>query len=137
LAPSNSASANEVVEKARKLVALQLGMMLLVSVAFFAWFFKSGQGLNAVLAVGYGGLTSVASTLLLSFGVKRASDGVLDNPGKSTMILYAGAAQRFILVLVALAFGLKVLELYPVGLFAGFAAAQMAYLVSMYVFKDI
>jgi len=139
LIKSNNASANgiveSVVEKTRKVITLQLVMMLLVSIVFYAWFYDSGQSLQMVLAVGYGGSIIVISTLLLGFGVKRASDGALDNPGKSTIILYAGAAQRFIFVLAAFAFGLAWLKLSPAGLFAGFGSAQLAYILSLAVFE--
>lgn len=132
---SSSACANDVVEKTRKIVLLQLAMMLLVSIIFSAWYFDSGKSLDMILAVGYGGLISVVSALLLGLGVKRATEGALLNPAKSTVILYAGAAQRFVLVLAAFAVGLAVLKLYPLGLFAGFVAAQLAYLLSMCIFK--
>jgi len=120
-----------VVDKGRKVIGLQLIMTLLVAAAFFA-----GQGIHAAQGALFGGLVSVMTTLLLSYGVKRATVAAATNPGKSAAILYLSAAQRFLWVLVAFAFGLSILKLYPLGAFAGFAIAQIAYIISMYKLRN-
>lgn len=116
--------------KAKRVLRLQLLMLLVVSGAFFL-----AMGLQAAQAAAFGSLVSMASTLLLSRGIKQATGMASSQPGKSTAVLYVGAAQRFLMVLAAFAFGLAVIKLYPLGMFAGFAAAQMAYLVSMYYLR--
>ena len=116
--------------KARKVISLQIMMMLAVAVIWFAF-----SGLDVAQAVVFGGLISITSTLLLSRGVKRATAAT--EPNKSMLILYAGAALRFLLVLAGFAVGLALFKLYPLGMFIGFAAAQMAYLVSMYFLRNI
>ncbi len=123
---SKATAVKQVLEQGRKVISLQLLMTLLAAAGFFA-----GQGFDAAQAAVFGGLTSVLSTVLLSYGVKRATETVVQSPAKSTAILYFGAAQRFLLVLVCFAFGLAILKLYPLGVFAGFALAQIAYVISM------
>lgn len=127
---SKAAAVKQVVDQGRKVIGLQLVMTLLAAAGFFA-----GQGFDAALAAVFGGLTCVLSTLLLSYGVKRATESATQNPAKSAAILYFGAAQRFLLVLVCFAFGLATLKLYPLGVFIGFALAQIAYIISMMIFK--
>jgi len=126
----NATAVKQVVDQGRKVIGLQLIMTLLAAAGFFA-----GQGFYAAQAAVFGGLTSVLSTLLLSYGVKRATESATQNPAKSAAILYFGAAQRFLLVLVCFAFGLAILKLYPLGVFAGFALTQVAYVISMTMFK--
>ena len=116
--------------KAKKVISLQIVMMLVVAVVWFAF-----SGIAVAQAVVFGGLISVTSTLLLSRGVKRAAAST--EPKTSMLILYAGAALRFLLILAAFAVGLAIVKLYPLGMFVGFAAAQMAYLVSMYFLRNI
>lgn len=127
---NSTTATNEVGEKTRKVVGLQVVLMFLTSAAFFA-----GKGLDAAQAAVFGGLISIASTLLLGYGVKRAAEAAVVNPGKSAAMLYAGAAFRFMFILAAFAIGLAVLKLYPLGVFAGFAVVQMVYLVSMYFLR--
>jgi ATP synthase I chain len=64
--------------------------------------------------------------LLLLRGVSRATQVAAENPGKSMTILYAGAAQRFLLVLALLGAGLALLKLHPLGVLLGFALAQVS-----------
>ena len=129
-AKAANAAVKKVGLRARKVISLQIMMMLVVAVVWFVF-----SGLDAAQAVVFGGLISVTSTLLLSRGVKRATAAT--EPSRSMLILYAGAALRFLLVLAAFAAGLAVFKLYPLGMFVGFAAAQMAYLVSMYFLRNV
>lgn len=79
----------------------------------------------------YGGLISVATSLLLSRGVIRAANAAPENHKKSMIILYLGAAQRFVLVLVLFGAGLAGLKLEPLATIAGFVAAQLVYVIGM------
>ena len=68
--------------------------------------------------------------LLLQRGVRRASEVALLDQNKSMMILYLGAVQRFVVIIILFALGLRVLGLAPLELLVGFAAAQAGNIVS-------
>jgi hypothetical protein len=119
-------SALGVVEKARRVVSLQIITTLITAGAFYF-----GQGLVEAQSALYGGFISIASTLLLSRGVQQASDAALENRGKSMRILYVGAAQRFFLIIAAFALGLTVLKLNALALLAGFAIGQFGFFVGV------
>jgi len=111
---------------ARKVVSLQVGIAVAVAVIF--GFIEGGW--HALSAI-FGGLISVFSSLLLRRGVARASEVVKDDPKKGMAILYFGAFQRFIMVLVLFALGLALIELDPLAAVIGFGCAQLAYAVVM------
>jgi hypothetical protein len=46
------------------------------------------------------------------------------------MILYGGAALRFVLVLALFAIGLAVIGLAPIAMVAGFAAVQLVFVLA-------
>lgn len=87
------------------------------------------QGVWDSVSVLYGGFSSVLTVLLLSRGVKRASEAALRNPKQSLQILYLGAVQRFLLVIGLLALGLAVFKLAPIAVCVGFAVAQIGYVI--------
>ena len=76
-------------------------------------------------------LTSIALTLLLSHGVKRAESNALQDPKKSMGILYLGAVQRFVLVLAFFIVGLGILKLEPLAMALGFGLTQFAFVFNM------
>lgn len=127
----------ELVEKGRRVVIIQLMMTLVVAVAFFVYGFvfalphSAGQGLWDALSATCGGLTSVLLALLSIRGFKRANAIALSDPKKSMMILYVGAVQRFVAVLVMLGIALGALKLAPIAVFIGFALAQAGYLMGV------
>lgn len=127
----------ELVEKGRRVVIIQLMMTLVVAVAFFVYGFvfalphSAGQGLWDALSATYGGLTSVLLALLSIRGFRRANAIALSDPKKSMMILYVGAVQRFVAVLVMLGIALGALKLAPIAVFIGFALAQAGYLMGV------
>jgi ATP synthase protein I len=119
----------ELAAKARRVISTQLIISIIV-----ALFFLMKGAWEAVAAV-YGGFTSLCITMLLLWGVKRASDAARESPGASMKILYVGAVQRFLLVLGLLALGIAVLKLNPIAVFTSFALTQLSYLVGSR-FKD-
>lgn len=119
-------AAREIIIATRRVVALQAGAAALVAAGFY---FGRGQ-LEAVSAF-YGGLISVMTAFLLSRGVIRAADAAQQSQKKSMIILYLGAAQRFVLVLVLFGVGLAGLHLAPLPTIAGFVAAQLIYVIGM------
>jgi ATP synthase protein I len=117
----NTAS-REIVAVARKVIVLQLGVSALIAAAFFM-----ARGEGEACAALFGGLIGVVVAYLLGRGVARATQTARLDHKKSMLILYLGALQRFVLVLVLFAAGLKVLQLSFVPMVAGFAGAQLAY----------
>jgi ATP synthase protein I len=117
----NTAS-REIVAVARRVIVLQLGVSALIAAAFFM-----ARGEGEAYAALFGGLIGVAVAYLLGRGVARATQTARLDHKKSMLILYLGALQRFVLVLVLFAAGLKVLQLSFIPMVAGFAGAQLAY----------
>lgn len=112
-------------EKARRVVTVQMLTSMIVAALFLI------QGVWDALSAFYGGLASVVLALLSIWGFKRANAHALSDPKRSMMILYAGAVQRFVAVLVLLALGLGAFDLDPLAVFIGFALAQASYLMGV------
>lgn len=111
--------------KARRVVIAQLTVTAIVALLFLI------QGAWDALSAAYGGLASVFLALLSIRGFKRANEHALSDPKKSMLILYIGAVQRFVAVVVLLAIGLGSLKLAPLAVFIGFALAQASYLMGV------
>ena len=116
---------NKLADKARRIVGLQVSAGMVSAMVFLVL-----QGMMQGLAALYGALSSIVLVFLLSRGVKRASEVALHDPKKSMMILYLGAVQRFILLLVLFALGLAVLKLDPLACLIGFGLAQLTYVIA-------
>lgn len=110
--------------KARAVIRMQLLISVLVAGLFLF------QGTLESLSALYGGLASVIIAWFLSRGVHRASRLAAEDPKKGMAVLYVGAVQRFMLVMVLLATGFAVLKLDPVALCVGFAVARISYFVN-------
>lgn len=107
----------------RKVILLQLLIGGVVALGFMLG--VDVQGAQSAL---FGMSVSIASALLLSRGVMRASSTMQTDKNKGMLILYLGAVQRFIMVLALFALGVAYLNLQPVAMIAAFGAAQMAYI---------
>jgi len=77
---------------AQRLTAFQI----IIGGVVAAGFFVAGGEAGAKSAM-YGAMISVVLAMLLSWGVKRASGSAEADRKKSMVILYVGAAQRFLL----------------------------------------
>lgn len=113
----------ELATKAKWVISTQLIVSIIVAVAFLT------KGTWESLAAVYGGFVSICISLLLLWGIQRANIAAKVDPGKSMRILYVGAVQRFVLVLGLLALGVAFFKLDPVAIVAGFALAQVGYLI--------
>lgn len=111
---------------ARAVIATQAIILLLSALGFFAF-----AGAWAALAAGYGGLVAVALTFLLSRRITRAGQAAWQSRNRGMLILFAGLAQRFMLVLVLLGAGLGVFKLHALATITGFALTQLGYLIGM------
>jgi len=119
-------SENQVATNTRQLLAIQIALGLIVA-AGFKLALQEWQSVSAI----FGMLTSVALTILLSHGVKRAEREALQDPNKSMGILYLGAVQRFVLVLAFFIIGLGIFKLEPLAMALGFGLTQFAYIFNM------
>ncbi|MDH4273719.1 MAG: ATP synthase subunit I [Gammaproteobacteria bacterium] len=115
---------SDVAAHARRLLNLQAAAAVVVVIG-------AGVigGAAAAVAAAYGALISIASTLLLSWGVKRAQAVAATSPQRSQTMLYLGAVQRFALVLVMLVLGFWGLHAQPLPMIVGFAVAQLMFAV--------
>jgi len=120
----NDVAAQELKLKTRKVIGLQLvvGILLAIacSVAYTPW-----HGLSLL----YGAMISMLSSWWLSRGVSKA--GATASQGRSgEVILYVGAALRFIMVLALFAVGLAAIKLVAVATVVGFVIAQLAFVIA-------
>ncbi len=74
---------------------------------------------------------SIALLLLLRRGMNHASEVAQHDQKRGMIILYMGAAQRFLLILVLFALGLGVVEFDPLAMFVGFFLAQLSNLTNV------
>ena len=125
-------ASREIVAAARRVIALQAGVSVLIAAAFFM-----ARGAEEAYGALFGGLIGVAVAFLLGRGVARATETARLDHKKSMLILYFGALQRFVLVLVLFAVGLKALGLAFIPMIAGFVGAQFAYATGMRRGKQI
>lgn len=111
---------------ARAVIAAQAIILVLSALGFYAL-----AGAWAALSAGYGGLVAMALAWLLSRRVARAGEAAWQGSGRGMLILFAGLAQRFVLVLVLLGAGLGVFKLHALATITGFALTQLGYLTGM------
>lgn len=116
--------AQRLVHETRRIIKLQLIVGVLVAAGFFLAY-GSWESVSAL----YGGLISAVSALILRWGVVQAGGAVQqDEKNRGEVILYAGAAIRFVLVLVLFGVGLAILKLTPLATVMGFITVQLVFL---------
>lgn len=118
--------AQQVDAKAKRMMAVQMAVTAITAVAFGLL----GEGVWSAVSVLAGGLSSLAILWLLRRGVRRASEYSLVDQKKSMMILYFGAAQRFVAIIALFALGVGLIGLDPLAMFAGFALAQVSNIIN-------
>lgn len=116
----NSGALN-VAASTKRLLIMQITSGGLVAIGFF-WL----QGLFSALSTLYGAGISIISLVLLARGVRRAEQTALVSPKQSMGILYLGAVQRFVIVIVLFLIGLMLLKLDALATAVGFVAGQLA-----------
>lgn len=119
-------SSNDIAVVARRVLGFQLLAGVIVASVFFLT-----KGTWGALSALYGAGISITTTLLLSWGVRRAEAVAASNPSKSQAILYLGAVQRFVVVLALFLIGLAVFKLEPLAAVVGFGLAHFANLVNL------
>lgn len=115
--------------KARRIILIQLAVSAGVALVFLGQGWISGSGPWQALSAVYGGLSSVVLALISIRGFRRASEFALHDPRRGMMVLYIGAVQRFVAVLVLLGIGLGLFKFSPLATIVGFVLAQVSYLL--------
>ncbi len=106
----------------RNLLIIQAALVLAAMLG--AYLLGGGR---AVAAAGYGGTLALTNSLLLAWRVGRAGRLAGEDRGRSTLTLYFGAVERFMVALAGFALGMGLLHLAPGPLLAGFACAELGY----------
>lgn len=117
--------ASEVAKNSQRLRIYQIAVGFIVA-AVFELKFGHWQAISAL----YGMFVTIATSALLSWGVQRAEKMADESPQKSMGILYFGAVQRFVLVIVLFIIGLGLLEFEPLPLAIGFGVTQFAFVLN-------
>jgi F0F1-type ATP synthase assembly protein I len=120
----NGSATQELSVKTRKVIGLQLAVGILLALGF-SLVYTQWYGISAL----YGAMISMLSSWWLSRGVSKA--GATAGKGRrGEVILYVGAAFRFIMVLALFAVGLAGIKLVAVATVVGFVMAQLAFAVA-------
>jgi len=123
--------AQGLVLETRRIILIQLLIGLVVAAGFYL-----AYGPWEALSALYGGAISAVSALLLRWGVVQAGGAVQQGEKKKgEAILYAGAAVRFVLVLMLFGIGLAFLELTPLATVMGFITVQLVFLFAARALK--
>ncbi len=105
-----------------KVALTQIGLVLIVAAT--ATLLKGNEFLWSTL---YGGVIVVVSTLFFGWKLMIATQSADKTHAVNTVELFKGIILRFILVVALLAIGMAWLKLSPVGILAGFIAAQLGF----------
>lgn len=124
--PATSYAARVLRAGLRKTLTAQL---LLVGAVACGFFFA--QGGTAAAGALYGGGVAAVVALLLGWRVQRAGEVGQADAQRGTLLLYLGAVERFVFVLVAVALGIGVLRLPPLPMIVGFAVAQLGFFTKL------
>jgi ATP synthase protein I len=108
-----------------RLIQIQVG---LVSIVFIGSMLLKNN--DFALAVLFGGIASIAGTLVSAWRLIIAADEAKQNPTYSVGEFYKSALLRFIVVIALLAIGFGGLKLNGLGILIGFIAAQLGYIFS-------
>ncbi len=84
-------------------------------------------GQRPAIAALYGGGIAVINSLLMIRRIVKATRTLNKDPSADVRSLYAGALERFVFTLTAMAAGMGWLMLDPLALLVGFALAHLAY----------
>lgn len=98
-----------------------------VTAAAAAGFLVAG-GWAEALAAGYGGAVTMAAAWWMAARLRRAGELAYQDPARGSLVLYTGAAQRFVFMLLALALGMGLLRLDPLPLVVVFVLTQLSHI---------
>lgn len=109
--------------EARRIASLQMAMMLLAT-AVAHWI----GGPRLAIAALFGAAIALAATLVLILRDRRAPSHVHAEPHRMLRSFYFASAERFAVVVVGMAIGIKAFALDPLALIAGFIAGQLIWI---------
>jgi ATP synthase protein I len=112
----------------RKILFYQIFLIAVVASALYY-----SQHIEAVWAVGLGGLIAISNVLSSYFWVWLAdrSNRSADSLKGDVAFFYIGAMQRFVTTLLFFVVGFAWLKLPPLAILAGFGVAQVAYVLGL------
>ena len=116
----------QVQTSAKKVAGLQIIIAALTAVVFGVI-----EGGWAAASAFFGGFIGLTVSLLLRRGVLKANEIAQEDPKRGMIVLYAGAVQRFVVVLALFGLALGWLDMTPLAVVIGFGCAQLAYAVVM------
>ncbi len=116
----------QVQTSAKKVAGLQIIIAALTAVVFGV--IEGGWAAGSAF---FGGLIGLTVSLLLRRGVLKANEIAQEDPKRGMIVLYAGAVQRFVVVLALFGLALGWLDMTPLAVVIGFGCAQLAYAVVM------
>ncbi|ODN68247.1 ATP synthase subunit I [Methylophaga muralis] len=108
------------VEPINRLLKTQF-IALIIMVACVSWL----QGKDVAIALSFGGMISLANTLLLRWHLLKTVKKAGANPELNLGGAFRCIAERWFLTIAMFAVGFAVLELSPLPLLLGFAAMQI------------
>nr|VFJ44251.1 MAG: ATP synthase I chain [Candidatus Kentron sp. FM]VFJ44586.1 MAG: ATP synthase I chain [Candidatus Kentron sp. FM]VFK06532.1 MAG: ATP synthase I chain [Candidatus Kentron sp. FM] len=114
-------------DQIKLLLGLQVVLILVVGVAYLI-----ASGSSEALSAVYGASMAAFSTWMLARRVRFATQVAKDRPGQEVGVLYSGAIQRFVFILILFIIGIAVLAFEPVPLLIGFTVPQGAFLLGSY-----
>ncbi len=110
-----------------------IGVLLMIQFALVAsvvgFFLFSGDPL-AAQAAAYGGAMALFIAWMLGRRALLAAQVAKTHPGREMLVIYMGAVQRFVAVIVLFGLGMGWLDLQPVPLLAAFAIAQLGHVLN-------
>ena len=109
----------------RRLFIVQVIITLSVALGYLAF-----QDINGFIAAVYGGIITLAGTLLMAWRISRAGDVAYKEKQQGYFEIYIGAIQKFFLTLVLMAIGMGVLKLDPLAILVSFALTQLSYIAN-------
>ena len=116
----------QVQTSAKKVAGLQIIIAALTAVVFGV--IEGGWAAGSAF---FGGFIGLTVSLLLRRGVLKANEIAQEDPKRGMIVLYAGAVQRFVVVLALFGLALGWLDMTPLAVVIGFGCAQLAYAVVM------
>ena len=117
---------SEVVKNTKLLMINQLVIGVILTGLFW---FKGGDW--AAISAFFGMSSALVIAAILAYGVIRANRIATEQPQRSMLIIYFGAAQGFVLVIALFMIGLGLFKLDPMAMAATFGLTQLAYTINL------
>lgn len=106
-----------------------MGIQIIVAIisATAAYFLDNPLAAKSVL---WGSFASLANGLMLAWKIREKLDVTKRSPGEHLGAMYRSSLERYVVVILLLAVGLRLMGLAPLYVVAGFVAGQVALVVA-------